>query len=161
LHGVEAFVWEQETEGDLTSLGVKNNEKKDIVTLLIHSRLLPWYHRAVGHTYKSLLNVADPFTGARQKMPVFYYSDRAVLYIVNTLSTMLASMLPAVCTLALYFIASPLARLAAIIGFTFLFSAVLSLITNVDRSQCFGITAAFSAVLVVFVGNNDSTGCSC
>ncbi len=74
---------------------------------------------------------------------------------------MLASMIPAVCTLALYFIDSSLARLGAIIGFTFLFSAVLTLVTNVERSQCFGITAAFSAVLVVFIGNNEGVGREC
>lgn len=94
-------------------------------------------------------------------MPVYYYSDRVILYVVNSMSTVLASMIPAVCTLALYFIGSPLGRLGAVIGFTFLFSAVLTLITNVERSQCFGITAAFSAVLVVFIGNTNGSSCTC
>ena len=153
-------MWDKEVERDLTSLGLRNGKEKDILTALIHSRLLPWYDRAFGHFYKEPLDIVDPFSGAKQRMPINYYSDRWISYMVNSMSTILASMIPAICTLALYFISSPLARLGAIAGFTFLFSAVLTLITNVERSQCFGITAAFSAVLVVFVGNNDAENCT-
>lgn len=154
-------MWNDITEQDLTSLSLHQHKEDDPVTTFIRSRLLPLYHRAFGHRHKKPISVPDPFTGVQQTMPVFYYSDRVILHLVNALSTMLASMVPAICPLALYFIASPLARLGAIIGFTFLFSAVLTLITNVERSQCFGITAAFSAVLVVFVGNNDGSECTC
>ena len=161
LRGAEAFVWGEATEQDLTSLSLHQHRNEDPVTTVIRSRALPLYHRALGHKYKKPLRVPDPFTGLKQPMPILYYSDQVVLHLINFLSTMMASMIPAVCTLALYFIGSPLARLGAIIGFTFLFSAVLNLITNVERSQCFGITAAFSAVLVVFIGNNGSAGCEC
>ena len=161
LHGAEASVWSEANEQDLTSISLHQSKQEDPVTTLIHSKLLPLYHRAYGKEHKEPVKVQDPFTDDKQSMPIVYYSDRVILYLVNTLSTMLASMIPAVCTLALYFIDTPLARLGAIIGFTFLFSAVLTLVTNVERSQCFGITAAFSAVLVVFIGNNAGVGCEC
>jgi hypothetical protein len=161
LRGAEAFVWDKENEHDLASLGLTSCEQRDVVKSIIHSTVLPWYHHAFGSWYKKPLRILDPFTGLEQEMPMFYYSDRMVLYIINSASTILASMIPALCILALYFITSDLVRLGAIIGFTFLLAAVLTLIAKVEKAHCFGITAAFSAVLVVFVQNNKAAGCSC
>ena len=153
LHGAEAAVYFGENRDDLTSLSA-NDGSTDALTALIHSFILPWYHRVFGRQYKHRTTVPDPFTGERQQVPIFYYSDRLILFFINTVSTILASLIPAICTLALFYIRTSLARMGALIAFTFLFSTILSLVANVKRSECFGITAAFSAVLVVFVGGN-------
>ena len=95
------------------------------------------------------------------EMPIYEYSDKAITGIATTCSTTLASMLPALATLVLYFITDPLARIGAVIGFTLLFSVTLSLVTEVKRVECFVGTAAFSAVLVVFVSNSGPNQCVC
>lgn len=153
LHGAEAALYFEENREDLTSLGAKDGPA-DSMTALIESFALPWYHRTFGRHYTHRTSVPDPFAGQRQQMPYPYYSDRVILFIVNTVTTTLASMVPALCTLALFYIKASLARMGALIAFTFRFTTILSLVANVKRSECFGITAAFSAVLVVFVGGN-------
>jgi amino acid permease len=146
-------MWDQDLESGLTSLCLQSDEQ-DAITKFINSIVLPCHQRLFGHRNKHRLHVTDPFTRNRHQMPVDRYPDATILSFVNTASTILSSLIPAICTLALYFIDSALARMGALVAFTFLFSTTLSLITNVKRSECFGITAAFSAVLVVFVGNN-------
>ena len=153
LHGVEASVYWPEDREDLTSLNAKDGPT-DSLTTLIHFYLLPCYHKIFGRRYKQATKVADLFTGEPQSMRIFYYSDRTLLAIVDSISTILASLTPALCTLALFFIKTPLARMGALIAFTVLFSIVLVMVANVKRAECFGIIAAFSAVLVVFVGGN-------
>jgi hypothetical protein len=160
LHGAEALLWDRDFENDLTSLCIPV-DPQDPLTRFAYSVVLPLYHRSVGERRKSPVLVSNPFNGEKQSTPTFEYSDKAILAALNILSASIASLIPSISALALYFIHSSLDRLGAIIAFTFIFSMLLCLITNVKRSECFGITAAFSAVLVVFVGNNDSIGCKC
>ena len=56
--------------------------------------------------------------------------------------------------LALCLINSALAYRATLIAFTILLSTILSLAKTQKRLESFGITAAASAVLVVFYGNS-------
>lgn len=63
-------------------------------------------------------------------------------------------MVPALSSLALYFLPREgVARIGAVVAFTFLFSIVIVLITPAKRIETFVATAAFAAVLIVFVGN--------
>ena len=160
LHGAEAMLWDKDFEHDLTSLCIPADQK-DPVTRFVYSTVLPFYHENIGLRHKTPLEVPNPFNGQKHSTPAFEYSDKAILATVNIFSASVASLIPSVSALALYFIHSSLDRLGAIVAFTFIFSMLLCSITNVKRSECFGITAAFSAVLVVFIGNNDNAGCSC
>ena len=152
FHGVEATVWDAENAEDLTSIALPT-ENRDPLTYFLHTRFLPWYHSLLGHKYKRRIYIADAYTGARQQIPIYSYSDKLVFRAVTICSTVLSSMIPALCSLALYFIRREGARIGAIVGFTFLFSIVIVLVTPAKRIETFVATAAFAAVLIVFVGN--------
>ncbi|KAL2288823.1 hypothetical protein FJTKL_03477 [Diaporthe vaccinii] len=55
--------------------------------------------------------------------------------------------------LGLYFLRNAAAKLAMVVLFTSLFAVKLSLITSARRAEIFAATAAYAAVLVVFVSN--------
>ena len=160
FHGADASVYDVAMVNDMTSLYAKDGHE-DLVTRFMNSVVLKIYHNVVGHRIGKQIHVKEPFTGEKHKVPGYYYSDRIVVAVVDSLSTLLASLLPTLASLALFFMNSQLSRMGAIIGFTFFFSVMLMLITRVKRAECFAITAAFSAVLLVFVGNNNGVGCSC
>jgi hypothetical protein len=54
----------------------------------------------------------------------------------------------------LYFVQSPKARIGIIACFTSLFGISLCLLTNAKRGEIFGASAAYAAVLVVFVSGD-------
>lgn len=54
----------------------------------------------------------------------------------------------------LYFVHSDGARLGMIAAFTVLFALSMALFTNARRAETFAATAAYAAVLVVFVSGN-------
>lgn len=158
--GPEASMYDTKQINDMTSLCLPN-QKEDTLTRFINSKVVDCYHHLLGHRTRRRVQVINPLTGEEHQMPVVYYSERTILSVVNVVSTMLASLIPALTSLALFFMDSQLSRMGAIIGFSVLFSLVLMLVTSATRTQCFAITSAFTAVLVVFVGNNNGSGCAC
>lgn len=60
--------------------------------------------------------------------------------------------------IGLHFVSNDHAQLGMIGGFTALFVASMSLLTNARRAETFTATAAYAAVLVVFVSSNVSGG---
>lgn len=64
---------------------------------------------------------------------------------VNAISTLLSSLLPSVSISLLYFVENPVARLAAIMVFTTVFSTVLSTFTKARRID---VSAATTALIV-------------
>jgi len=168
--GVEGVVWNAEHAGDLTSLAIPENQAEganDPLTTLINTRILPLYHRLVtGRTNSShqhgegrRVTIPDAFTDAKTQCPIVYrYSDRRITQGVDACSTVLASMVPALSSLALYFINRQGARIAAMVVFTFFFSLVIMLVTPAKRIETFVATAAFAAVLIVFVGGTEAEG---
>ena len=83
-----------------------------------------------------------------------YFKERHLLWAVNACSTALAAILLIGPILALYFVTDPDARLALVITFIVLFALGLSLSTTAARDSIFAASAAYSAVLVVFVSGN-------
>lgn len=150
LKGYEADTWDVVNEEDLVSMTDKYHDK-DIIAKWIDVYIIPLYHRALGYRLKDpeKLREGSSVTATR----LFYYSDATVRTIVDTLSTIIASLLPTIPAFALYCIRSPIIRLCAIFFSTVLFSVVLAVIARPRRIECFGATAAYAAVLVVFIGN--------
>lgn len=74
--------------------------------------------------------------------PLYYYSDNTIHAVIDTLSTILASLMPTVSAFVLYFIRSPVVRLGGIVAFTFLFAVVLAVIARARRVECFAATTA-------------------
>jgi hypothetical protein len=144
---LESTIWSEENEEDLTSLTGRYN-KMDIFSRWVDSQLLRWYHNRIGHRLRDPISLAE----ASVQIPITHYSDSHLAATVNAISTILSSLLPTLSIFALYFIQHPLARMAAIIAFSLLFSVVLTVIAKARRIDCFAATTAFAAVQVVFVG---------
>lgn len=73
---------------------------------------------------------------------------------MTALSITIAAFLLTCPIVILYFVTNPNARLGLVITFIVLFALGLSLSTSANRDSIFGATAAYAAVLVVFVSGN-------
>ena len=153
LRGVEADVWADAWTSDLTALTATTSD--DAFSRFASSVIVPVYHKVLGHMHKPRVYIRDPYTGEGQlEMPLHDYSDTWILYLVDTLSTVLASMLPALGSLVLYLLKGMQKRILVIVLLTSVFSVVLTCLARVRRVDVFVATSAFAAVLVVFVGND-------
>ncbi|CZR63052.1 uncharacterized protein PAC_12949 [Phialocephala subalpina] len=83
-----------------------------------------------------------------------YISERSVSHFVAIFSTVLAAIMLFGAIISLYIVKNPHALLGMLSGWTVLFAACVGLLTNARRDQIFGATAAYAAVLVVFVSGN-------
>lgn len=83
-----------------------------------------------------------------------HFSERHVMWAVAFISTVIAAILLIGAITSLYFVTNPGAKLGMISGFTVLFAIGVGLLTNAKRSEIFAATAAYAAVLVVFVSGN-------
>ncbi|ORY11087.1 hypothetical protein BCR34DRAFT_601542 [Clohesyomyces aquaticus] len=73
---------------------------------------------------------------------------------VRSLSAIFTLFFLVIAIVVLYFITKPVARVGALSGFTTAFAIVLISFTNAKRHEVFVGTAAYAAVLVVFVSGN-------
>lgn len=76
------------------------------------------------------------------------------MWAVAFISTVIAAILLIGAITSLYFVTNPGAKLGMISGFTVLFAIGVGLLTNAKRSEIFAATAAYAAVLVVFVSGS-------
>lgn len=81
-------------------------------------------------------------------------SERAISHFVAILSTVLAAVLLFGAVISLYIVKNERALLGMLSAWTVLFAVCVGLLTNARRDQIFGATAAYAAVLVVFVSGN-------
>ncbi|KAF2822691.1 hypothetical protein CC86DRAFT_300463 [Ophiobolus disseminans] len=99
------------------------------------------------------LGVLFPDRG-RHRHGIAYASDHAMSTFVACFSTLLAALLLIGAIVVLYRTQSASWRLGWIGTFTSLFAGSVGLLTNARRAELFGATAAYAAVLVVFVSGN-------
>lgn len=85
---------------------------------------------------------------------VKYYSEDVVNKVVAGITIILAAILLEGAIVVLYFVTSPNLQLGLIALFIVLFAASIGLLSNAKRSEMFAATAAYAAVLVVFVSGN-------
>ena len=78
-------------------------------------------------------------------------NERHLSWAVAIVSTIVAALLLIGAIISLYFVKPPGKRLAMIAGYTVAFSLSVSLFTNAKRAEIFAASAAYAAVLVVFV----------
>ncbi|KAH5099394.1 hypothetical protein HBI21_054020 [Parastagonospora nodorum] len=90
----------------------------------------------------------------RARKGIAYASDRAISSFVAWFSTFLAALLLIGAIVVLYTVHSPDWRLGLIATFTTLFAGSVGLLTNARRAELFAATAAYAAVLVVFVSGD-------
>ncbi|KAK8002563.1 hypothetical protein PG989_002282 [Apiospora arundinis] len=85
-------------------------------------------------------------------------SERSVDKATTVLSSILSAMVLFGSIVSLYFVQNPYALLGMVGGWTILFAVCVGVLTNAKRDQIFAATAAFAAVLVVFVGESLDKG---
>lgn len=83
-----------------------------------------------------------------------YFEERSLTWIVNACSTLIAATLLIGSILALYFVHDSDARLGIVLGFIVLFALGLSLTTSANRDAIFAATAAYAAVLIVYISGD-------
>ncbi|KAF2671648.1 hypothetical protein BT63DRAFT_452152 [Microthyrium microscopicum] len=88
------------------------------------------------------------------------YSSYHVTWTVSVISLLSATILLIGAIVSLYAVVDPKARLGMIGAYTILFATSIALLTNAKRVEVFGATAAYAAVLVVFVSGNLGGGIS-
>ncbi|GAP91663.1 putative chorismate mutase [Rosellinia necatrix] len=91
------------------------------------------------------------------------FDERSVSVAVNVVTILVAAVFLGGSIAGFYYVRDDAARLGMIAGFTSLFALSVALITNARRAEIFAATAAYAAVLVVFVSgdlSNSSKGTS-
>ncbi|KAF8540040.1 hypothetical protein BDD12DRAFT_881154 [Trichophaea hybrida] len=86
--------------------------------------------------------------------PVFYYSEDKINQLSNFIALMLAVCLLIGAIASLYYVRTEGLRLGMISVYILLFAAGLSLTTSGKKGEVFGATAAYAAVLVVYISRN-------
>ncbi|KAJ5914531.1 hypothetical protein N7504_003414 [Penicillium tannophilum] len=84
---------------------------------------------------------------------IIYTSDKRILKVMRFMIALVAPGSLLIPVIALYGIRPQWARLFAIVSFTLLFSTLLTVLTRAKPSDIFAATAAYAAVMVVFVSN--------
>ncbi|PVH70378.1 hypothetical protein DL98DRAFT_540902 [Cadophora sp. DSE1049] len=126
-------------EEDMISLGTQ--VEPDRMSSLIH-RCLGYRLRVPRKTPKSW-------------GPMYYYPVQRVTLIVVVLSMLCSASLLVGAIIALYFVKPIGVRLGIVGVFTLLFAASIALLTHARRVEVYGATAAYAAVLVVFISVNN------
>ena len=83
-----------------------------------------------------------------------FYRNSHIVGTVNALNLVLAAALLVGAIVTLYSVPSAEAKLGLIATFTLLFATAVALCTNAKRAYVFAATAAYAAVLVVFVSED-------
>ncbi|KAK4197119.1 hypothetical protein QBC40DRAFT_286026, partial [Triangularia verruculosa] len=131
---------------DLTSLAVPSEEQSFTNSFTVG--LVHLYHKFIGRH----IHTADK----REFLPnTIRYTNEGIFRVLKLLCTLVASLLPVLGIFVLNRIKTMESRIGAVAAFTALFSFSLSLLTSAHVKDVFAATAAFAAVLVVFVGTTD------
>ncbi|KAL8696341.1 MAG: hypothetical protein Q9224_002847 [Gallowayella concinna] len=132
LQGREADTWN--AEHDVLTLSRRQIDR-DCLTGMVNDLVIPWYHDLRSRWNKSVR--------IREVNGVWHYQFESMVAVINAISTLLSSLLPSTSIFVLYFLQSPVARLAAIMAFTTVFSSTLILVTKARRIDVFAATTAF------------------
>ncbi|KAM0418317.1 hypothetical protein ACHAPD_004676 [Fusarium lateritium] len=89
------------------------------------------------------------------------FEERSITIAVAIINIVVAIILLVGSITSLYFVSSPAAILGMISAFTVAFALSVGLMTNAKRAEIFAGSAAFAAVLVVFVSSGDLSGNCC
>ena len=84
---------------------------------------------------------------------ITYFPETAIHVIVSVVSVLITAMLLVGAIVALYYARSPGLKLGLVALFTTVFAAGIGLLTNARKAELYAATAAYAAVLVVYVGN--------
>lgn len=98
------------------------------------------------------------FLSSKERRKVLgVFPDHRIRRITRVVAVVLSSTLPILSIVILYFVQSTNIHIGLIIVFSVLFSAVVALVSDARNSEVMAATAAYAAVLVVFVSGNLQT----
>jgi hypothetical protein len=83
-----------------------------------------------------------------------HFLESHVKWVVIIITTFFAAILLIGAITSLYFVKSPGAKLGMVAGFTSLFATSIGGLTSAKRQEVFASSAAYAAVLVVFVSGD-------
>ncbi|KAL8755121.1 MAG: hypothetical protein Q9184_004894 [Pyrenodesmia sp. 2 TL-2023] len=150
LQGREADTWND--QDDVLTLS-RSQADRDWLTGFLNDFVVPWYHLYSSRWSKVCPLISDLIrqtpSNTVRKCPrsgesngVWHYRYEPLVALVNGISTLLSSLLPSASIFTLYFLQRPIARLAAIMVFSTLFSLTLSVMTKARRVDVFAATTA-------------------
>ncbi|KAF2002119.1 hypothetical protein P154DRAFT_618864 [Amniculicola lignicola CBS 123094] len=84
---------------------------------------------------------------------MYYFPETTIRHIVSFTSVFIAAALLVGAITSLYFVQKPSSMIGLLAAFTTLFAGSIGLLTNARKVDIYAATAAYAAVLVVFVGN--------
>lgn len=143
----EFFAWDQDFHQDLLTF-YKPPPDQDAFTKWLTTWPITAYHRLWGQKHKRTgPRIIDEETGM-----VDYHEGR-LSKVTKLISMTVASTMPMIAILGLYFEESLLMRIYTAIGITAAFAAILVIFTNARRIEIFMATAGLAAVEVVFIGS--------
>lgn len=148
LSAIEGGPWKDPGTKDLILLS-GDNQPGDRLAEALSSTIIPIYHRLIGRRLHRTVEDVD-FAA------VWEYKKEALDLFGNILCMFLSASVPTLSIFALYFLQSMVARLAAIMIFSLLFSWMMTFVVEGRRSDVWAATTAFAAVLVVFIGVGSS-----
>ncbi|KAF7537782.1 hypothetical protein G7054_g3449 [Neopestalotiopsis clavispora] len=142
LLGIDRTSYDPGNDTDL--IAVKGRSTPDVFSRWLTYDLIPKWHDAVGRKIKDP-EKTDIGEG------ICDYKDNVLVAIVRVATTVVASLLPMISVVALFFVHSYSLRLVVIILASGFFSLVLQLMTSARKIEVFAATAAYAAVNVVFL----------
>ncbi|KAL9057709.1 MAG: hypothetical protein Q9162_002183 [Coniocarpon cinnabarinum] len=96
---------------------------------------------------------------SREAGPVIgYYSETVTRHVVSTVSALIAAALLIGAIVALYEVQTAGVKLLLVAVFTMIFAASVGVLTGARRAEIYASTAAYAAVLVVFISGNIQDG---
>jgi len=146
-------------ERDLVALAPVDTDRLNIFL----KKYFGYFFKVSGLRFSTETKV-DPYTlqektdGISQQEDLYYFPERRVQFAGLMITTLLSAiiLIGAIVCLLLISNRSLGLRVGMIVLFTGLFAAVVGLLTDARRAEIFVSTAAYAAVLVVFISNTDS-----
>jgi hypothetical protein len=90
-----------------------------------------------------------------------FYAGKTVARTVSVISVVVAAILVVVAIASLYVVSNDAAKLGMVAAYTLLFAASTALMTTASRAEVYASTAAYAAVLVVYVSGDLGQGDQC
>ncbi|KAM7198542.1 hypothetical protein V8F33_005048 [Rhypophila sp. PSN 637] len=144
--GVDKDVWspEPDSKHDLVCVDDTGPWITQYLVLLYHDILGRHVHRSDPEGVPHLRNSVS-------------YDNSSISRMAKVFTTVAGALFPVVSIVILYAIDDTKKRLGVLAVVTVLFSLCMSLGTRAGVAEVFGASAAFAAVLVVFIGTSDSS----
>jgi hypothetical protein len=133
LYGLDRTSWDKIHERDLVTLWPR--KASDPFSQWFTHTVMPFFHHLVGVKFRRSVSkdLGDE---------LYEYSDATLRMIARATSTVIASILPLLSVVGLYFVKATGLRLGIIVLLSACFSLALSLMTNARKIELFAATSA-------------------